>query len=384
MADNKLKARRRTFTLVGKVKLPTDGIDTPEYNQKGTWYGIRTSFGVETGEGNVVHVTLQGGRSTANGFLYVFSKDGKSLKVPIADRAKEEVLSKVSDLSFLKVRLGQDKGYKTIDMIDYVDFLRNNLEDGMEVVVKGTVEYSESVNNGETRVYRNLMVNNIFANVKVEDGYKYPPRAELTQSYIITDTSLPKGFAKELEKEGKTTVSVLVPQYLSSVKNKKGEYVDYKHTVGLPQSIVFYVNPKDEEKLEKAKRMIEGLFKVKRNQVIERDLIVGIREGYEKIEGEITISKEAQALIDEGIMTEEDMLMAPTISSTRVSELVFKKLQLIKNESTGEAVPKLENYTMESLIRPVVDDEEEDQWSFEEGEDSDWIDTLDIEDELPF
>lgn len=383
MADNQgLKRRKRQFAVTGKVKLPSEGIATPETNAAGTWLGVRTGFNVETSEGNSIYVALNGGRALKLGYIMALPKEiGQEMKrIPFDQRNDEEVLRGVSDMSFYRVRLGEES-YRTIDYLDYVAYLKDHLKNGMEVVVRGNVEYFESERNGETNVYRNYVVNNIYTNEERDDtdnGLRYDRGATITQTYIFTDSSVSSRFEKELKEDGQTVISVFAPEYFGKMKNSAGQYVEYKHTVPVAQSFIVKADKDDEKALERTAKIIKALFKLKRDKVVERDIEVEILEGYQKVENDFELSPEMKELIKEGIITEDSFKEAPTISSTRVSELVFKNIVLIKNEEEGVQVAGLEHLTMDDLIRPLVDDEEEDQFDveadFEEKEeDSDSI-----------
>ena len=260
--------------------------------------------------------------------------------------------------------------------IDFEEYLRENLSDGMDIRARGDVEYSS---NGEN-VYRRLNLKSVYAVEEYTDKddvfHPIVPEATLRQTYLIHEDSLERGWEKKLASEGQTVVSALVPQYLSTKKVGDG-YVPFKKTVGLPQAIVIKADKEDERDIEIKTKMTNMFFKVKRNKVREIVLFNKIVDGYETVTGEVEVTKELQELIDFGILSMEQVQKQATIRGTRKSEIVFS-LPVMKKTQDGKMTVSMDDdkYSPQALIAPIIDGEDEEKTPEAEEE------TVVTEDEL--
>lgn len=380
----KLKAGRATFRLVGKAVINDRSLLEAKLNDAGTWLGVRETFGVETSDGNTIWPGIRGGRSLKKGVLYKFGKvrdeNGRSekLQIPIADRNNPEMIAKVDEMSGFRrasLVLGEDgKAIRKqfLDDIDYVDYLRENLHNGDEIVVTGSVEYAPD-KTGE-RVWRNYEVNNVYLNPTVvdketkEEGLKYDYSATLTQSYLVDEYSVSDEYKKEIKDSGKTAIAVKVPTYLSQVQTPQGDYVDFKEVASLPQTI--FVKAKSDSKEDKdfAVKIVDFFFKgVKGDKVRLINIIVDIAEGHETVEGgEVELSKETRRMIEAGFMKEEDVRAQQVVTrGTAISELVFFNVHTSLTNSDGEKTYVLDDlYTTGSYNIPYFDSDDEEEQPF--------------------
>lgn len=380
----KLKAGRANFRLVGKAVINDKSLQEAKLNDKGTWLGVRETFGVETSDGNKIWPGIRGGRSLKNGVLYKFGKErddkGKSemLQIPIADRHNPEIIAKVDEMSGFRratIEIGEDGKAiqkRFLDDIDYVDHLREHLHNGDEIVVTGSVEYALA-KDGE-RVFRNYEVQNVYLNPLEKDketgeeSLKYEYGATITQTYLVDEFSLSEEFKKEIKETGKTAVAVKVPVYLNQVQTPQGDYVDFKEVASLPQVIFVKAADDSKEEIEFAIKKAEFFFKgPKGDKVYTMNIIVNIFEGYEKVEGgEIELSKETKRMIEFGFMKEEDVRAQQVVSrGTAVSELVFANVHASLSNEDGEKTYLLKDqYTTASYNIPHFDNDDEDEAPF--------------------
>jgi len=358
--------RHAYFKLVGKIKLSENGFSGPRTYDTSSWYGVNESFGVDVGDGNVVYPRVSGGYDLKINKLFRRDKDFKALEIPVADRHKEEWVSRVNQSQFKRASLvrGEDGKVvieKFISDIDYAEYLKENLVEGTEVVVSGEVSYSLG-KDGET-VYRNYDVKNIYLNETVvdEDGaskLKNPPEAFIRQTYLVDDSSLSSTYKKDLEKEGETVISLTVPQYLGKILHN-GQKITWKRVTPLRQALVYRIDKSlDEEQLAKTIKWPERLFKIKKDTVREIHIIAKINEGHSVETGIANISPALQELIDDGLLSLEDVKNQTTVRGARISELIYLRPHVEKTED-GVAIPyRDDKYSSDVLVAPYFDDSE--------------------------
>ena len=239
----------------------------------------------------------------------------------------------------------------------------------MAVRVRGDVEYNEY----KDEIYRRYNIKSVYLAepYKNKEGETVTPEpmAQVRQTYILDEDALDKKWQKDLQEEGRTTLSLFVPQYLS--QRKVGDkYLPFKKTIPMHQGVVVKMKDMaDEKELKVKKTIMEKFFKVKRDTVREIVLINNINEGYEEATG-VEINDELQELIDLGIMTEEDIKNQVTIRGNKVSEIVFAQPAVLRNRDTGDVALQMtdEKYSTEALIVPFIDGEDDfEEDSVEEG-----------------
>lgn len=380
---------RRTFVVAGKVKLPQGGLAQAEQNQTGTWLGVRTGFSVETSEGNLVYISLTGGRSLKNGLIQKPSKTGgEMVKIPFADVEKKEILDMVADYALKKANLesiNRKDEKRFVCDIHYLEYLRDKLQDGQEVVVVGNVEYDDFKKDGETRVYRKLDAQEIRLNQWMPEkpatgdndvipaGWQTPHCAYINQTVLFDEDAVSKNVLKELKEEGRATISGYVPQYKSKVRNQDGKYEDWKKVVPIPLTFIYKAKGDD---FDKQAQGLKKLFKLDKGKVWEQDVTLLIVEGYESgtIE-EAEMDKELLDLIESGIIDKSDLKDRPVVRGTKRSELVYNGFIL----TTVDGVKKLGDkakYTTDQLYAAIPNFEtdeveftyEDDSTSFESVE----------------
>lgn len=366
MADllTELKGGQSSFTLMGRAIVKEDALQGVQQKEKSTWRHVNSSFGVDTGEGNTIYARIWGGYKVDKPILKRWDKENNFVDIKWENRLNEEIISNLRPNELFKAGFERGEDGKLIikefiSEIDFEDYLREHLADGMSVRVRGEVEYSE-YNDDINRRY-NIKSVFLAEPYKGKDGETVTPvpLAQIRQTYLLDSDALDRKWESELEKDGKTIVRAVVPQYLSN--RKVGDkYVDFKKTVPLGQGIVIKLkDATDEKELATKKVIINKFFKVKRDVVREIVLVNNINEGYDEATG-VEINDEMRELIELGVFTEEDIKKQVTIRGNRISELVFLQPAVTKKD-TGEIKLQLDDakYAPEALVVPFIDGEDD-------------------------
>ena len=375
--------KHKYFRLVGKVKITEKSFTGPRTYEPSTWFGVNESFGIDTGNENIVWVKVGGGYDLKKNTLSKRDLDYKLLEIPVADRHNEAWISRVNESQFKRASIlkddeGKNIQEKFISDIDYAEYLQENLVEGMEVVVSGEVSYSWG-KDGET-VYRNFDVKNIYLNPVVENekGEKVLKNAHdafVRQTYLVHDGSLDSRYKKDLEKDGEIVISLFVPQYISNIK-RNGQKVVMKRIMPVQQALIYRIDPNDKDNLERAMKWPERLFKVGRDKIREIHLISKINEGHSTQTGVSQISASLQELIDEGLISLEDVKSQTTVRGARTSELVYIKPH-VEVSAEGIAIPYLDDkYDATVLVAPMFDDSEGEDDSSDEEDNEEKIDSI--------
>lgn len=359
-----LKSGKSGVVLIGKAKI-RDGAFGEETQKEGkTWRQVDSSFGVDTGEGNVVYGRIWGGYKTdVRKTSYQDSETKKYIQIKWEDRLKESIIEKANPYSLLEAKLEKDSEGKFITKkflheIDFSNYLAEHLQDGADVRVRAEAEYSEYNGN----INRRFSITGVYLNEPYEkDGemVQTPPMAQLRQTYMIDDSALESGWERKLAKDGTITARVFVPQYVSQM-NVDGKRVEIKRTIAFPQGVTIKVDVEDEKALESKTKIVKKYFVVKKGTVREVECYVDINEGYDESTG-VELNDEMRELIEMGMLTEEDIKKQTTIRGNKVSEITFSK-PVVKVNEEGSPYLVLEDnkYAPEALFPPQFDNDEDD------------------------
>ena len=371
--ETELKRGFANFKAWGTIKVGEDTFPEPVVSERSTYKYVNARMSLGISEGRLVYVQMMGGYDPAKPILKRFSKDPEAGMMDIKwdFRKDKKIIDEVANNSLIRVSVKKDEDGKLIKEVflselDAVEYLRDNLEDGTEVCVTGNVEYSRY----NDKIQRNLNVRGVFLNegYTKSDGTKVEPHkheAELKQTYLIDYTGLSSRYLHELEKDGKTTISGWVPQYIG-----KENGVEIRKVLPLEQQFSIEAN---EDNVDLRKKMIDKLFKVKDKKVV-REVAVrnNIVEGYDQAQGEIEISDELQDLIDNGLMSEDDIKKEITVRGNRISELLFAAPVIARDEDQKASLVLNDKYSPEVLSVPDEDEEDmvedEDENSQAEGD----------------
>lgn len=381
-----------TFMLIGEAKINDYTYKIDKKSTKSDWIYNSLNLGVYCGEkSGTVYSELMGGYGAErDNIVYVHGKDeeGKDdfdnkFTIDWDDRFDEAILETVGDLCFLTVGLEKDKKDKVfykkfLTPYDMIAYIKENLEDGMVVNVKGNLKYS--MYEGNTQCKKEITSVTLS---KAESAEKYC--AKFTQTMFLDKDSV--------EKPDKTTgILPIVAKVLDYVKEWNGKEVK----CNIPYSKTFEYEL-DMSKPEVSKKVIEKLFKVSKG-------VTEVTFEGELIEGGATVTAtlddipdEIKALIEIGVYSEEEALAKCSVNSGRERRMVIRKplIKMVENKN-GEKTPVMQmferKYEDEDLVLDFMyttnndEDEEDDTAPFETEEtetntdtssdDDSWLDFL--------
>lgn len=375
-----------SFMMIGEAKINDYTYKIDEKSEKSDWVYNSLNLGVFCGEtSGTVYAELMGGYGAErDNVVYVHGKDEdgrddfeNKFTIDWDDRFDEAILESVGDLCFLTVGLEKDNSGKVyykkfLTPYDMIGYIKENLEDGMVINVKGNLKYSTY--NDVTQVKKEI---NSVVLSKVDDSSKYCAR--FTQTMLLTKDSV----GKADKDSGVLPIYAKVLDYLKEYKGK-----EVKANVPYDKTFEYEL---DLSNPEMAKKVVEKVFKVRKGVTevtFEGDLIEG---GAVVTATEDDIPDDIKALIEIGVYTMEEALAKCTVSSGREKRMVIRK-PLIKmvEDKEGAKTPVIqkfdEKYEEEDLILDFMlntDDESEsvtdDTDVVEEaisGDDNDWLNSL--------
>ena len=258
-----------SFTLIGKAVLKNSkGEDIEsvfkidERSEKSDWVYNSLYLGVDCGEkyGTVYAEMMGGYGAERQNVIYAHGKDENGnddfknkIEVAWEDRFNEDVLDEIGDMCFITVGLektDKDKTYSTrfLSAYDAIKHVKEYLEDGMVINVRGNLKYSTY--QGNTQVRKNIT--SIFLS-KANDESKYAAR--FTQSILIDKDS---ASLKNIDKDkGVMYVDARVLDYVKEINgvNISGQYPFLKQ---------FEYEFADLTNADRCKRTFNNLFKVKK------------------------------------------------------------------------------------------------------------------------
>ena len=298
-----LKKGKATFNLIGRAKV-TDKIFNLDNSYDSGWTDNSMYVGIDCGNGNVVYAEMRSGFfPDKDNTIRAYSKDekddtGKSKSVEIAweDRLDESLYDSISDSSFITVGVEKDVKGKTVykkflTAYDAVEYLKEHLEDGMIVNVKGNLGYQEYDDNVSTR---KDITSIVLSKVTDEADFK----ATFSQTILVDSKSV----GKKNEEKGTIELSAYVVDYVGKPKIN-GEKVEVKKNVTYPKQFEIAIN----EKPEITVKMIQKFFKPKKGKVTELTVAGNLVEGGSTVNiTEDDIPDDIKELIEMGLYSEEE------------------------------------------------------------------------------
>jgi len=360
-----LKKGVAIFQLIGEAKINDYTFKIDESSNSG-WNYNNMNLGVDCGNGNVVYCDMMGGYSSVNdSVIYVHGKkeddNGKEtddyenrFTIDWDDRFDEDIIDQVGKQCFITVGLEKDAKEKTfakkfLSAYDAIAYIKENLTEGTVINVKGNLKYSEY--QGNTQIKKE--VNSVFLS-KVDDISKYS--ATFQQTILVDKDSVEK-YDKEL---GAFPITAYIVDYVGKYGGKKQEI---KQNVVFTKVFLFEVA---ESEMEKGTKLINKLFKAKKDNINEITVEGNIVEGQAKINITIDdIPDDIKELIELGAYTEEEALAKCAVGNTREKKMVIKK-PVIKMVGEGdEKTPVIaktdEKYKFSDLVflKQLVNEDEE-------------------------
>ena len=379
-----------SFMLIGEAKINDYTYKMNEKSTKSDWVYNSLNLGVFCGEqSGTVYAELMGGYGAErDNVVYVHGKkeDNKDdfdnkFTIDWDDRFDEEILETVGDMCFLTVGLEKDKNDKVfykkfLTPYDAIEYIKENLTDGMIINVKGNLKYSTYNDNTQCKKEITSVVLS-----KADSADKYC--AKFTQTMLLDQDSLGKP-----DKE--TGILPITAKVLDYIKEWKGKEVK----CNVPYTKYFEYEL-DLTKPEVSKKVIEKLFKVSKG-VTEITFEGDFVEGGATVTATLDdIPDDIKALIEIGVYTEEEALAKCSISSGRERRMILRKpsIKMVEDDN-GNKTPVIQKferkYEDEDLILDFMlstnDDEDTDTEETDvdidlddtsDSDDMDWLNALD-------
>lgn len=215
------------FTLIGEAQVGNFTYKIDEKSEKSDWVYNVLNLGVDCGKNGVVYAELMGGYGAErDNVIYVHgtkeSDDGRTIDdfenkftVDWEDRFDEDILESIGSMCFITVGLEKDKNGKTfpkkfLSPYDAIAYIKEHLEQGTVVNVKGTLKYSTY--NDNTQVKKEI--NSIFLS-GIDDKEKYS--SVFNQTMLLNKDSV----GKPDKERGIIPIYAQVLDYTKMYKNKE-------------------------------------------------------------------------------------------------------------------------------------------------------------------
>lgn len=373
------------FTAIGEAVVNDYTFKIDVHSEKSSWIYNSLSLMVDCGEkSGRVGMDLMGGYSDEKeNVIYCHGKDAdgrddfsQQITVDWDDRFNDDVLDEIGDMCFLTVGLEKTAAGKTyykkfLSAYDAIAYVKEHLEDGMVVNVKGRLQYS--IYNDTVQVRKTIQS---IVLSSADDQSKYAAR--FTQSILIDKDS---ASLKNIDKDkGVMYVDARVLDYVKEMNGAeiKGQYP-------FPKTFEF---PMDFTKPDLCKKVMDKLFKVKKGvtQITFEGIFV---EGGATVTATMDdVPDDIKDLIALGLYTEEEALAKCSASGSRERRMVLLKphIKLVGEEKTPILQKFDERYTEDELAINISnddgDDAESDNESSSDGESSgsdnslSWLDEL--------
>lgn len=338
------------FSAYGKVSISADTFPTDAVKAASGYTYKRVSFPVSVGDNNTIYVQMMGGYSPKKPVIYARNTDNDPIEVNWDLRTNENILENIADRSFVKVRLEKDADGKLIEKkflseFDAITYMADHLKDGQRVYIGGDVEYRHY--NGQIQRSFNMTT------VALDENEDREPSAQLSQTYLIDNTSVDRDWEDQLEEKKQLVVNAYVPQYVGKHEGKQ-----IKKTLAFPQQFVLKAT---DENMDKRKAIVKRFLLTDEDVVRELSLLCELVDGYEESTGNVELSDDLKELIKLGFMTEEAAEKQMTIGGNRVRETVLVRPMLRRNNGQPELMME-DKYAPEALVflQAIMDDEEVD------------------------
>lgn len=345
-----------TFEARGVISvLPENTFQTGLKGTKNTDYNYsRINMKMEDDKGGQFWLSAMDGFDAKKGrSIFANIKDGDGqLEIQFADRNNEKILKNVDEKSFIKIGLRQVKNAEGKDiwetksfltLFDVIAFLKDRLETGMKLYVRGRLKYSLYNDN----IQKNYEIQSIYILPETDNR---PLGFTFNQNVLLTSDAVNDS---KWEDEGIVNVSSKIYTYKGKDKKGNKEY----QVLQLP-----LVVRAEEGKKEQVKRMIDKFLKVEGDTVRRIKLEGKYNIGY--VAGNVTeddLPEEAKELIEDGLYTLEEV-MKLYANKDKVDEMLVVRPVIIKPKNEGEK-PKVDyddtTFKLEDLENLIVEVEPE-------------------------
>lgn len=339
---------QNNFMLIGEAKVNDFTFKINERSTKSNWVYNSLNLGVDCGEKfGTVYCEFMGGYSEEKeNVIYAHGKnedDSDDYKTQIIvaweDRFNDNILEQIGDNCFITVGLEKTTEGKTfykkfLSEYDAIEYVKEHLEDGMVVNVKGNLKYSEY--NDATQVRK------IITSIALSKAEKENYNAEFTQSILIDKDS---ASLKDIDKD--KSVMYVNAKVLDYMKEYNG--IEVKGQYPFKKQFEYELDLADEVK---CKKIYEKLFKVKKG-------VTQVTFKGNFVEGGATVTTtyddvpdDIKELVELGIFTKEDAIAKCSSNGARERRMVLKAphIKLVGDDKTPVLQVFEERYTEEDLI----------------------------------
>jgi hypothetical protein len=388
-----LKKVQAKFQLIGKAKVTDYTFKIDEESKSSDWVYNVLNLGVDCGNGNVVYCDMSGGYgSERDNVIRVHglkeNEDGKMIDdfdnkftIDWDDRFDASILETVGKNCFITVGLEKDTKDKTfskdfLSAYDAIAYIKDNLEDGMVINVKGDLKYSTYNENVQIK----KDVTSIFLS-KAEDESKY--KATFTQTILVDGDSVQKPNAEK----GVIPIDAYVIDYVGKVDGQ-----EIKKNVAFSKTFELLI---DKEKPENTKKLVTKMFKPeKKGRLVEVTVEGDLIEGQSVVNiTEEDIPEDIKELIELGAYTMEEAMAKCAIGNgSREKRMIIKKpaityqgkgedrkpiIAIDKNKYTENDLVFLSQLLLEKEDTNESDTSNNDETKDDEDGDDDWMNALD-------
>ncbi|MFJ8247375.1 hypothetical protein [Peribacillus asahii] len=369
--QQKLQKGKSYITVVGTAKVTDKTFAINEQSKHSDYQYSRMGLGIETVEGNVVFGEMMGGFSPSMNYPIKAKtklKDGESgkaqsVEINWADRLNESIVETIRDYDTIRIGLirdgeepaeGQEDKRKLIvkkflSAYDAIDYIQENLKDGMKIMAKGSYKFSKYKEEDQKK----FEIESIFLS-RSEEGF-----ANFVQTIILDEDSVSKASLKDAKETGEIIVSARAVDYVGKINGKK---VGKNMTFDLPITVKI-----DKENPALTEAIISKFFKVKKGKVREITIEGQILEGYEQSqvsEKDVQMSKDIQELIAMGLYSKEEAMEKVTVRGNKVSKLLFTRPFIQKDKEDAKKILldiNDDKYVPEDLFVEIEEEKEEEK-----------------------
>lgn len=356
--EKELKRGQARFEVFGELRVNEDSWGEVRQSASSTYKYRRAALSVDLGEGRSTFVELMGGYDPNRPILRRLSKtQGEGLMdIPWANRLNENIVANVSPQSLIAVGKLDENGNIArkvfVSELDAIEEMEKTFKNGDSVHIWGDVEYHRY--NGQ--IQRRLSIRGIS---QIVPGSSSAGRHEATlrQSFLFSKNSISPDYEDELEENGKTTITVHVPQYVG-----KEEGVEVRKVLPFPQTLVYKANNEDE--IKRAKFVIEKFMTVEDDDLVrEVVLVVDMYDGVETSTGDFELTDDLKDLLDLGVVTEDELKRTSTVSGKRIRENIVLKPYVYKDPRTQQITAMSKDRYDISVLNTSVKEEEPEEAS---------------------
>lgn len=369
------------FTLVGEPKISENYTYTiDKKSDSSDWIYNRLNLGIDCGaKHGTVYAEMSGGYGSerANNVIYVHGKDESGnddfknqYTVDWNDRFEESILEDLGEACFTKVGLEKDtKGEtfvkKFLSPYDAIVYIKEHLEDGMVVNVRGQLRYS--MYNGNVQCRKEI--NSIFLSKAEPKDY----RATFVQTMLLDKDSAGKDTI-DTEKKVMNVHAYLLEKFkeFNGWDLTEGGKVKGGIFVPLRKTFEYDLSDKTPEQIIKT---YSSFFKIKKgvSQITFNGEFIESGATVQATEADVT--DDIKTLVDLGMYTMEQAIALCAANGSVERRMILTSVNVKKKENDDGTVTPIiqrtdEIFTDEDLQLDCLvpkETEEEDEVPFEEA-----------------